>query len=334
MLKILQGGLETTVQDLGRYRWYRIGMPPAGAMDQFSFRVGNMLVGNPRDAAGLEITFEGPEIETDDDAIIAVTGADIRLHINGVPARQWVAHYAKKMSRISCGQVQRGARAYLCIAGGIDIPRRLGSRSTYMLGRFGGIEGRRLMAGDLLPVGRWAANAEALVGRQIDPELIPRLEHEAELRIVIGMCADRLVDESLNEFLAARWEVSTESNRVGYRLKGPQFRFKDREPPFGAGSDPSNVVDLGYPVGSIQIPGGQEAILLMRDAVTLGGYATIGTVIQCDLDRAAQAEPSSRLRFRAVDIESALRARAAYKARLAQVVDSLSLFDQTGLLGQ
>jgi len=163
------------------------------------------------------------------------------------------------------------------------------------------------MADDLLPVGCWAANAEALVGRQIDPELIPRLEHEAELRIVIGMCADRLVDESLDEFLAAKWEVSTESNRVGYRLKGPQFRFKDREPPFGAGSDPSNVVDLGYPVGSIQIPGGQEAILLMRDAITLGGYATIGTVIQCDLDRAAQAEPGSRLRFRAGDTAAANR---------------------------
>lgn len=334
MLNILQGGLETTVQDLGRYRWYRIGMPPAGAMDRFSFRVGNMLVGNPKDAAGLEITFQGPEIETEDDAIIAVTGADISLHINGAPARQWTAHYASKGSNISCGQVQRGVRAYLCVAGGIEIPLRLGSRSTYMLGRFGGVEGRRLMANDLLPVGRWAASAETMVGRQIHPDLIPRLEHEAELRIVIGMCADRLLDESLDEFLAARWQVSSESNRVGYRLKGPRFRFKDREPPFGAGSDPSNVVDLGYPVGSIQIPGGQEAILLMRDAVTLGGYATIGTVIQCDLDRAAQAEPGSGLRFRAVDIESALWARAAYKARLARVADSLSLFDQAGLLGQ
>jgi biotin-dependent carboxylase-like uncharacterized protein len=334
MLKILQGGLETTVQDRGRYKWYRIGMPPAGAMDQFSFRVGNMLVGNPEDAAGLEITFQGPEVETDDDAILAVTGADISLRINGAPVPQWTAHYVAKGSKISCGPVQRGVRAYLCIAGGIDIPPRLGSRSTYMLGRFGGVEGRRLMANEQLPIGAWTANAEALVGRQIRRGLIPELEHETELRIVIGMCADRLLDESLDEFLSARWQVSTESNRVGYRLKGPRFKFKEREQPFGAGSDPSNVVDLGYPVGSIQVPGGQEAILLMRDAVTLGGYATIGTVIQCDLDRAAQAEPGSGLRFRAVDIESALRARAAYKARLARVADSLSLFDQVDLLGQ
>jgi len=309
-------------------------MPPAGAMDQFSFRVGNMLVGNPKDAAGLEITFEGPEIETDDDAIVAVTGADIKLRINGAPARQWRAHFVRKGSNISCGQVERGVRAYLCIAGGVDIAPLLGSRATYMLGRFGGVEGRRLMPNDQLPVASWTANAEAMVGRQIHPALIPTLEREAELRIVVGMCADRLLDDSLEEFLAARWQVSSESNRVGYRLKGPRFRFKDREPPFGAGSDPSNVVDLGYPVGSIQIPGGQEAILLMRDAVTLGGYATIGTVIQCDLDRAAQAEPGSHVRFRAVDIESALRARADYKARLTRVADSLSLFDEAGLLGQ
>jgi len=334
MLRILQSGLETTVQDLGRYQWYRIGMPPAGAMDQFSFRVGNLLVGNPKEAAGLEITFQGPEIETTDDAIIAVTGADIDLRINGAPAQQWTALYVPRGSNISCGAVQRGVRAYLCIAGGIDIPPRLGSRSTYMLGRFGGIEGRRLMANDALPVGNWTSNAEALVGRQIHRGLIPELEPETELRIVIGMCADRVVDESLEEFLSARWQVSSESNRVGYRLKGPRFTFRDREQPFGAGSDPSNVVDLGYPVGSIQIPGGQEAILLLRDAVTLGGYATIGTVIQCDLDRAAQAEPGSRVRFRAVDIEGALRARAEYKEGLARVANSLALFDQLDLLGQ
>lgn len=334
MLKILQSGLETTVQDLGRYKWYRIGMPPAGAMDQFSFRVGNMLVGNPKDAAGLEITFQGPDLETDADAIIAVTGADISLRINGAPVPQWTAHHARKGSKISCGPAHRGVRAYFCIAGGIDIPPLLGSRSTYMLGRFGGVEGRRLMANEQLPVGIGTANAEALVGRQIRRDLLPELEHEAELRIVIGMCADRLLDESLDEFLSAKWQVSTESNRVGYRLKGPRFKFKEREQPFGAGSDPSNVVDLGYPVGSIQVPGGQEAILLMRDAVTLGGYATIGTVIQCDLDRAAQAEPNSRLRFRSVDIDSALHARAEYKARLARIADSLSLFDQLDLLGQ
>lgn len=334
MLKVLDGGLQTTIQDLGRFGWYHIGMPPSGAMDQFSFRVGNLLVGNTEDAAGLEITFVGPEIEVTEDTLIAAVGGEVNLRINNVPAPLWVAHRLVKGDRISCGQVRPGARAYLCVAGGIDIPPLLRSRSTYLLGRFGGLEGRRLLAGDILPVGRPRRDIDALVGRQMESSLIPELTQEVELRIIMGLCSYRLTEESIAEFLTARWEVSTEADRVGYRLHGPPFKFRGREPPFGAGSDPSNVVDVGYPVGSIQIPGGQEAILLMRDAVTGGGYATIGTVIQCDLDRVAQAAPGTRVKFRAVSIDEALRLRAEYKARLLRVAQSLSLLDQHGLFGQ
>ena len=334
MLKILQGGLQTTVQDAGRFGWYHIGMPPAGAMDQFSFRVSNLLVGNPADAAALEITFAGPQLQTTEAAVIAVTGAEIPVRINDTPVPQWVAHHVRKGDRISCGQVQRGVRAYLAIAGGIQIAPLLGSRSTYLLARFGGVEGRRLQADDVLPVGPLTAQAEASVHRKMDSRLIPRLRQEAELRIIMGLCSYRLTEESVEEFLSSRWEVSTEADRVGYRLRGPIFKFKEREQPFGAGSNPSNVVDVGYPIGSIQVPGGQEAILLMRDAVTGGGYATIGTVIQCDLDLVAQAEPGSKVRFRAIDIDQALRGRGEYAVRLAQIAESLSLFDQVGLLGQ
>jgi len=334
MLKILEGGLQTTVQDAGRFGWYHIGMPPAGAMDQFSFRVSNLLVGNPADAAALEITFAGPQVQTTEAAVVAVTGAEIPVRINDTPVPQWVAHHVRKGDRISCGQVQRGVRAYIAVAGGIQIPSLLGSRSTYLLARFGGVEGRRLQADDVLPVGPVGAHNEALVGRKVDAILIPKLRPEAELRIIMGLCSYRVTDESIEEFLASKWEVSTEADRVGYRLRGPIFKFKEREQPFGAGSNPSNVVDVGYPIGSIQIPGGQEAILLMRDAVTGGGYATIGTVIQCDLDLVAQAEPGSKVRFRAIDIDEALRARSEYASRLAQIAESLSLFDQVGLLGQ
>ncbi len=334
MLKILEGGLQTTVQDAGRFGWYHIGMPPAGAMDQFSFRVSNLLVGNPADAAALEITFAGPQLQTTEAAVIAVTGAEIPVRINDTSVPQWVAHHVRKGDRISCGQVQRGVRAYLTIAGGIQIAPLLGSRSTYLLARFGGVEGRRLQAGDILPVGPLSPRAEASVQRKMDPRLIPKLRPDAELRIIMGLCCYRLTEESVEEFLSSNWEVSTEADRVGYRLRGPIFKFKEREQPFGAGSNPSNVVDVGYPVGSIQVPGGQEAILLMRDAVTGGGYATIGTVIQCDLDLVAQAEPGSKVRFRAIDIDQALRARSEYASRLARIAESLSLFDHVGLLGQ
>lgn len=334
MLKVIDPGLLTTVQDLGRFGWYHIGMPPSGAMDNFAFRVGNVLVGNNENAAGLEITYVGPTLEVNTEALIAVTGAELPLSINDRPVALWQAHAVSPGDRISLSSVRRGARAYLCVAGGIEVPILLGSRSTYMLGRFGGVAGRKLQAGDHLQLGPRARKSEALLGRAVDRALLPVPTKELEVRIVMGMCSYRVEEESLVEFLNAVWEVSTEADRIGYRLKGPTFRFKAGQQPFGAGADPSNVVDLGYPVGSIQIPGGLEAILLLNDAVTGGGYTTIGTVIKADLDRVAQASPGSKIHFRAVDIEQALQARRAREARLAQVRLALGIFDRTDELGQ
>jgi biotin-dependent carboxylase-like uncharacterized protein len=334
LLKVLEPGLLTTVQDLGRFGWYHIGMPPSGAMDNFAFRVGNLLVGNPESAAGLELTYVGPTLEVTQATVIAVTGGELPFTINDRPAALWRAHRVDPNDRIALGNITRGARAYVCLAGGIDVPLLLGSRSTYMLGRFGGLAGRKLQAGDQLRIGQFSRRSEAMLGRLLDQALIPLPSKALEVRIVMGMCSHRVKDESLADFLAATWEVSTEADRIGYRLKGPTFQFKEAVQPFGAGSDPSNVVDLGYPVGSIQIPGGLEAILLLNDAVTGGGYTTIGTVIKADLDRIAQASAGSKVRFRAVGIEEALQARRAREARLAQVRVALSLMDMAGELRQ
>ena len=173
-----------------------------------------------------------------------------------------------------------------------------------------------------------------MLGRTFDLGLIPVPGKAVEVRVVMGMCSYRLTPESFTEFLNATWEVSTEADRIGYRLKGPTFAFKEGEQPFGAGADPSNVVDLGYPIGSIQIPGGLEAIVLLNDAVTGGGYTTIGTVIKADLDLIAQASPGSQVHFREVSIEEALRARQDREARLEQIRLELGIFDQTGQFGQ
>jgi biotin-dependent carboxylase-like uncharacterized protein len=336
MLKVIEPGLLTTVQDLGRFGWYHIGMPPSGAMDSFAFRVANLLVGNTEDAAGLEITYVGPKLEVQQETLVAITGAELPFAINDRPAALWQAHRVAPGDRLALGSITKGARAYLSFAGGISIQPLLGSRSTYMLGRFGGVEGRKLQAGDqlpLVPLGE-ASLKLTMLGRRLDPSLIPTLSKELEVRIVMGMCSYRVKDESLVDFLAATWEVSTEADRIGYRLKGPTFQFKSGEQPFGAGSDPSNVVDLGYPVGSIQIPGGLEAILLLNDAVTGGGYTTIGTVIKADLDRVAQASPGSKIRFRSVGIEETLHARRVRETRLARVRLMLGLNDLAGELGQ
>ncbi|HZO80087.1 MAG TPA: biotin-dependent carboxyltransferase family protein [Candidatus Binataceae bacterium] len=334
MLKVLRPGLLTTVQDAGRFGWYHIGMPPAGAMDQFSFRAGNLLVGNDEGAAALETTFLGPELEAGADLTVAVTGAPLELRLNGAPAPMWVALELKKGDRLECGQALAGVRSYVCVAGEIDVPELLGSRSTYLLGRFGGLGGRALAKGDALRVGEPRRAARELTGRRLDPRLLPTFPEVAELRILMGLCGYRLTEDSAAQFLETTWTVSTEADRIGYRIQGVEFSFRQREQPFGAGSDPSNVVDVGYPVGSIQVPGGKEGILLMRDAVTGGGYATIGTVLQCDLDRVAQAAPRARLRFRAVTIREALQIRAQYRARLRALADSLALFDSVGWLGQ
>ena len=334
MLSILEPGLLTTVQDLGRLHWYHIGMPPSGALDNFAFRVGNLLVGNPEDAAGLEVTYAGPSFEVTSEGLIAVTGADIAFTINNQPAAQWRAHVLHPGDRVSLGGVRRGARAYVCLAGGITVSERLDSRSTYMLGRFGGLDGRKLAAGDALPLGSPHTAPDAMLGRTLDPVLIPAPQKDLEVRVVMGMCSHRVTPASLKNFLAADWEVSTEADRIGYRLKGPTFEFNAGEQPFGAGADPSNVVDLGYPIGSIQIPGGLEAIVLLNDAVTGGGYTTIGTVITADLDLIAQASPGCHIRFHEVTINEALQARREREARLEVIRLELGLFDQAGMLGQ
>ena len=334
MIKVLRPGLLTTIQDAGRFGWYHIGMPPSGAMDQFSFRAGNLLVGNHEGAAALETTFLGPDLESEAEVTVAVTGAPLELRLNGAPAPMWVALRLKAGDRLRCGQVAAGVRSYICFGGGIDVPELLGSRSTYLLGRFGGLAGRALAPGDALAVAAPQRSAAELTGRRLDARLLPTFPDVIELRIIMGLCGYRLTDDSQAEFLSSEWQVSTEADRIGYRIHGPGFSFRDREPPFGAGSDPSNVVDVGYPVGSIQVPGGKEGILLMRDAVTGGGYATIGTVVQCDLDRVAQAPPRARVRFRAVTIDDALRLRAQYHARLRALGGSLALFDHAGWLGQ
>ncbi len=187
MLKILEPGLLTTVQDLGRFGWYHIGMPPAGAMDNFSFRVGNLLVGNDENAAGLEITFIGPTLTVTTDAIVAVTGAELPFRINNRPAVLWQAYGVTSGDTLALGGVERGARSYLCVAGGVDVPVLLGSRSTYMLGRFGGLGGRKLHAGDELPLGPCTLAHEAMLNRSIDRPFLPSPTKDLEVRVIIGM---------------------------------------------------------------------------------------------------------------------------------------------------
>ena len=321
-IKVKQPGLYTTVQDAGRFGEYAIGMPPSGAMDQFSYHVGNYLVGNEDGEAGLEITYWGPELEFTEDAVIAITGAEMPPKINGEEAPTWEALKVEAGDVLSFDYLKSGARSYLAVAGGIDVPIFMHSRSTYTLIGLGGFEGRALQEGDELEIGETGDHSDR-IGRAVDEEQIPTYSSEAELRVIIGLASYRLTEESMEEFLNTEWTVTTDADRVGYRYKGGELEFVEREQPAGAGADPANVVDFGYPVGSIQIPGGVEPIVLLNDAVTGGGYATIGTVISADRDKLAQTKTNDKTRFRSVDLDEALKARKERRELMEEIRQGL-----------
>ncbi|MBB3664637.1 biotin-dependent carboxylase-like uncharacterized protein [Prauserella sediminis] len=316
-LLVRAGGLYTTVQDTGRFGYYHMGMPPSGAMDVYSAVVANMLVGNPDGAGVLEGTYVGPTLEFTDDRVVAVTGADVPVTVNDEPVEPWTAIRVGPGDVLGFAMIRAGCRVYVAVSGGIDVPVYLGSRSTYTLTGIGGHQGRKLVDDETLPLG--SGDGSARPGAVVPEELRPELAGPAELRTVIGLCSYRLTEDALASFLGTDWKVTKDADRVGYRLRGGKLDFTDREQPFGAGSDPANVVDLGYPVGSIQVPGGDEPIVLLNDAVTGGGYATIGTVISVDRDRIAQTKTGDVVQFTSVDLDTALAARRDRRERIERV---------------
>lgn len=324
MIKVISPGLQTTVQDGGRIGFYEVGMPPSGAMDKYSYKVSNLLVGNNESAATLEITYLGPELEFQEDTLIALTGGEIPPKINGVAVPMWEALSVKAGDRLSFDFVKQGARVYLAVAGGINVPIIMGSRSTYTLCGIGGLEGRPLQANDELEIGNDCIHS-VQAGARIADELIPTFSKKHEIRVVLGLCSYRLTEESKERFFSIDWNVTPEANRVGYRFKGERLNFVEREQPFGAGSNPSNVVDLGYPIGSIQVPDGVEPIALLNDAVTGGGYATIATIITTDLNKMGQIKTNETVRFVSVSIEEALAARKEERAKLNAIKEQLYL---------
>jgi biotin-dependent carboxylase-like uncharacterized protein len=320
-IKVVKPGLSTTVQDLGRPGYYHIGIPLSGGMDRFSLSVANWLVGNPEDAAVLEATFLGPELEFTSDAAVAVAGAELPPKVDGEPRPTWTSFAVKKGQTLAFDFLKSGARAYVAISGGVDVPIVLGSRSTYTLGALGGFQGRKLAAGDELALG---AGAGADEGRTVAPKLRRAPGAPAELRMMPGLYWHRVTEAAGRHFLEDAWKVAPEADRIGYRFRGGRpLEFVPRDPPFGAGSDPSNIVDACYPYGSIQIPGGTEPIVLHRDAVSGGGYFMVGTVISADLDLIGQLQPHAGARFVSVTMEQALAARQDRQRLLNEIRESL-----------
>ncbi|MGI9499625.1 MAG: biotin-dependent carboxyltransferase family protein [Geminicoccaceae bacterium] len=322
-LKVINPGLLTTVQDLGRPGYFHLGIPIGGAMDRLAMRCANMLVGNHEEAAGLEAVFMGPELEFTSDALVAVTGADMPIKVDGKDQPGWTSFKVTAGQRLTFDYLKTGARIYIAISGGVDVPVALGSRSTYPIGALGGFEGRPVAAGDTLPVGKISGGK---VGISV-PEALRRGPDASgvELRVLPGLYWHRVTESSQKNFFADEWKVAPEADRMGYRFRGGQtLDFVERKQPFGAGSDPSNIVDGCYPYGSIQVPGGTEPIVLHRDAVSGGGYFMLGTVISADMDLIGQLQPHMPTKFVEVTMDEALQARSDRSELLDKIRQALN----------
>ena len=308
-LLVVDPGLLTTVQDLGRLGHQRVGIPPSGPMDRAAFVAANRLVGNPDGAAGLECTIKGPRLEARAAAVVAVTGAPMGFTVNGQEAPAWTAVAVRAGDVLGFQMASVGCRAYLAVAGGVDVPPVLGSRATYLRGRLGGLDGRALRKGDALPVGA-SAGAVTAAGRSVPSALRPDYPTERECRVILGPQDDRFTSAGVRAFLEGLYEVTPQADRMGYRLKGPVIEH-------ARGHD---IISDGIPLGGIQVPGEGQPIVLLVDRQTTGGYTKVATVIGVDIGALGQTRPGHRIRFRRVTLEEAHAALAAEAAWLDRAV--------------
>lgn len=319
MIEIIEPGLWSTVQDLGRLGNYHLGVPPSGAADKYSFMAGNLLVGNPVDFAGLEMTLFGGKMIFHKSTVIALTGAPMQAYINGRPVGFWEATAVHEGDVLSLNACREGVKAFLCVSGGVDVPEVLGSRSTYELSKIGGFKGRKLEKGDWLQINEPLPGVFKQAGMSVPADFIPLFSRSQEIRVTMGIKGHMISDQGLKAFLNSEWTVSPESNRVAYRYTGTKVSFIEEEPPFGAGNSYTNVVDFAYPIGGIMFPNEEELIVLQNDATTGGGFVTIGTVISQDLDLIAQSRPLSTCRFVAITLDQAIEARKDRNEKLARL---------------
>ncbi|HKN47764.1 MAG TPA: biotin-dependent carboxyltransferase family protein [Candidatus Polarisedimenticolia bacterium] len=289
---VLDPGLLSTIQDLGREGHGRLGVSPAGAADPTALRIANRLVGNPEDGAALEMTLRGGEFLFEGSAVIAVAGADFGPALDGRPVPLWTTLEARAGQRLRLGVTRSGARAYLAVRGGFAVPPVLGSRSTHLASGLGGLDGRALRKGDLLPVGDdrgpWPKH-------RVDPGLLGCLAPRRTLRVTDGPQAEWFTTEARDQISQAAYAVTEESDRMGLRLRGSPIR-----PPFGG-----DMVSEGVPLGAVQVPPGGQPILSFVDLQTTGGYPVVASVISADLPSVGQLRPRDEIRFAPVSLEAA-----------------------------
>ena len=303
MIRVLDPGPHTTVQDLGRPGQLRYGIPPSGPVDAPSFVIANRLVANADNAAGLECTLMGPRLQAQAPCAVAVTGADMAVTVNGAAAPAWTTLLLLAGDVLKIGVARAGVRGYVAFSGGIDVPLVLGSRATYVRGRMGGVQGRALRKDDAL---RLVPAALPRV-RRVRSDAIPDWNGEPVLRVVLGPQDDRFSAEGIAQFLGAAYEMLPQSDRMGARLKGPRIAH-------ARGHD---IISDGIALGAVQVPGDGQPIVLLVDRQSTGGYTKVATVCSFDIARVGQVKPGQRMRFTAIEVAEAHRLRREADASLA-----------------
>jgi urea carboxylase len=327
-LEVLAAGTQTTIQDYpGRVGYWNVGVPPSGPMDDLSFRLANRLLGNPADAAALEMTVSGPTLKFNADAAICLAGAEMEADIDGRPALYGAPLAVQRGETLRMGAIKgAGCRTYLAIHGGFDVPLYLGSRSTFTLGKFGGHGGRALLAGDVLHLGSMAGEAVAASERPALPaDLRPVIGNEWELGVLYGPhgAPDFFTEDDITEFFAATWEVHYNSNRTGVRLLGSKPKWA-RSDGGEAGLHPSNIHDNAYAIGTVDFTGDMP-VILGPDGPSLGGFVCPVTLAKSELWKLGQLRPNNRVRFKRLSTQAAVRADLAQEAMLETLRLPLSM---------
>jgi antagonist of KipI len=307
-VRVIKPGMLTTVQDRGRWGLQSRGVPVAGPMDPVSHRLANALVGNDADAAALEITLLGPELEFEVERVIAVAGADFDMTLDSKPVAMNAPFIVSAESRLRFGARRLGARAYLAVAGGIAIPPTLGSRSTHLISALGGFEGRALRAGDRLPLGD-PAHAPRRTAPALGESLVPLPDHHARIRVLPGPQADYFAPDAFDLLQSKPYVVGQNSDRMGFRLSGPRLTH-------ARGAD---IISDATPLGVLQVPASGQPILLMADRQTSGGYPKIATVVSADISVAGQLGPGDTIQFVVCDMREAMAALIAQERALMAI---------------
>ena len=304
-LLVVRPGVLTTVQDMGRWGYQRFGVPVAGAMDMTSHRLANLLVGNPESAATLEVTVVGPELRFETPTAFAITGATFELWLGDMRIEMNRRHVATAGQTLVFGSRVVGARAYVAVEGGVDVPLVFGSRSTHLTSAMGGLAGRALQAGDRIPVGAAGVASHGVSDHPRDG-LTPLSEEGFRIRVLPGPESELFDSPDMEAFCATRYRVTPESNRMGYRLDGSRLESHGSAEP----------ISSAVPNGCIQVPPSGAPIILLADHQTVGGYPRIAAVISADLPMVGQLMASNWIEFEMCTRETAVRELMALERRV------------------